>query len=299
VFSALARENFDVVVSIEFEGMAERYDLEELCKEFPFIRFVLLREKMNIGQAVNLASREVKTPLFFILWNDLRIIHSGGAPRMAELALRKNEKGVLVPRRLCTVPMFQDNDFQTIPTLSSPVLRSSSLDFTLSTSTQDGAPTLFPFDGVGIYAREAFLNTGGFDSKIETPHWQLADFGFRAWLWGEEIACTQFVRLNTGKTGEPRSTTADSSYRRFFLKNLALKLEALPQAEDRAKALEKAPAQALEAHLPLRAYLPFMLRSKLGPLETWHEFKSARAWVEENHNRFKKNLSDVTATFSP
>jgi hypothetical protein len=278
----LAKEGFDYVVSIEIG--TERYDIEELERDFPFVRFVFIKDEVNTGLAINLAARELPSPFFFILWNDLHIIYAGGASRIRQLLYMEDETGD--PKRLCTVPMIQNTEFETLPTIVSPLFRNKTVETVLMSSSKEDAPTLFPFDGVGIYNREAFFRIGGFDSSIENLHWQLMDFGFRAWLWGEEIACTQFVRLTFDGEEPKRDSSVDAGYRRFFLKNLAPVIHPSPDKENAAN-------PPMHVDLPLRRFFPYLVHSSLRPFRAWVEFKTARAWITENAAKFRRDVASI------
>jgi hypothetical protein len=270
LFEELEKEGFDSVISVE--RPEERYDIEELSLAFPFVRFILLKTPVNTGYQINLAAAETESPLFFVLWNDLHIIHGGGAGRITELLLKDGNI-----KRLCTVPMLQNMEFETIPTIIAPFITKKSADTLLSAPMKEEAPSLFPFDGVGIYDRERFIRLGGFDGGLQSPYWQLMDFGFRAWLRGELINCTQFVRLTLEGAPAPHDATVDESYRRFHLKNLSPVVR----------------SGSTGAHLPLRRFPAFLLRGGLSPLAAWKEFSAARRWVSEQRYNFQRDASQI------
>jgi hypothetical protein len=74
LFQELEKIGFDYIISME--GHYERYDIEELSGRFPRIRFILLKDEISVGERINLAASELSSPLFFVLWNDLKILHS-------------------------------------------------------------------------------------------------------------------------------------------------------------------------------------------------------------------------------
>ena len=110
LFEGLKKAGFDNILSIE--GPQERYDIEELSGLFPFIRFILLKEKISAGEKINLAAAELSCPHFFVLWNDYRFFNGINASRMVDL---------FGSRRLCTVPTIQNSQFEILHTLSSPM----------------------------------------------------------------------------------------------------------------------------------------------------------------------------------
>ena len=81
LFTELEKGFFDYVVSLE--GPQDRYDLEDLSERFSFVRFIILKESIGFGEQINLAASEIGSPLFLVLWNDLRILHGADAGKIA------------------------------------------------------------------------------------------------------------------------------------------------------------------------------------------------------------------------
>jgi hypothetical protein len=278
IFAELEKAGFDHVVSLE--GPGDRYDLEDLSGRFSFVKFILLKKSIGLGEQINLAVSEIESPLVFVLWNDLRILHGADAAKIFSW-FWLDDRG----RRFCTVPVIQTPRLETLPTLTAPALYRSRLPWKSRETVKalrfppltEGQPSLYPFDGVGLYDRERFVRLGGFDRAIRNPYWQLMDLGFRAQLWGEEIRSTQLIRLSYEGEPAPEDTTADAGYRRFFLRNLApvLRKEA--------------------AHLPLRLFSSYYFRTGGGPLAAWEEFKENRRWVSDNALRFKRDARSLAA----
>ncbi|GHV96117.1 hypothetical protein AGMMS50293_24370 [Spirochaetia bacterium] len=279
-FQELEKTGFDYVISIE--SSPERYDVEELSGRFPFVRFILLKREISLGEQINLAASELDSPLFFVLWNDLKIIAGGSAGRMAERLSGSQEDSKdsgekKSPfKRLCTVPVIQNSRFETLPTLIAPVIFRKKIRTIFFEPHTENLPSLYPFDGIGIYDRERFIRLGGFDSTLKNTHWQFMDFGFRAHLWGEEIRLTQQTKLSC--TGEipAEDNTAESSYRRFYLKNLA--------PEFRGDC----------AHLPLRRFPGYLFKFGEDPFAAWEDFSESRRWVRTNRFRWRCDARSVT-----
>jgi hypothetical protein len=272
LFFDLEKTGFDNIISIE--PSPAHYDIDELAVRFPFVRFVLLRENISLGEQINLAVSEMDSPLFFVFWNDLKIIAGGTARRMAERLtchddVEGEEKNQF--RRLCTVPVIQTSRFETLPTLMIPALRHNKLRTMFLNPTNEGLPSLYPFDGVGIYDRDRFIQLGGFDGTLKSSYWQLMDFGFRAYLWGEEIASTQTLKLSYEASTPAEDNTMSADYNRFYLKNLAPIF------------------RGDYACLPLRRFPGFLLRSSDGIFAAWENFSESRRWV--NTNRFRWHCS--------
>jgi hypothetical protein len=279
LFQELEKTGFDYVISLE--STRRRYDVEELSGRFPFVRFILIPEGLNPGEQINLGACELSSPLFFVLWNDLKIMTGGGAGRMAErlcLSLEELEKipdGGSHFKRLCTVPGILNASFETHPTLIAPALYRRNVRTLLFSPRREGLPSLYPFDGVGIYDRERFIRLGGFDGEITNPYWQLMDFGFRACLWGEEISVTQHVKLFSEHPIPVADSTIDNSYRRFYLKNIAPVF------------------RGDHAHLPWRRFPGYLFNSGWDIVSAWEEFNEARRWVRANRSQWKYDARTV------
>ena len=288
-FEELEKAGFDYVLSME--SSSSRYDLEDLSGSFPFIRFVLLKESVSPGEEINLASMELASPLFFVLHSDLKILRGGGAERMAERLLTKGQDSPAEAssyKRLCTVPLIQDGRSETMPTLIAPALvPEKNILFADAKNiiktipfipAKEGLPSLYPFDGNGIYDRERFIRLGGFDPSIKNFYWQLMDFGFRSKLWGEEIAATQMIKLSyEGEIPEEDRTAGEDSLK-FYLKNIAPVF------------------RGDYAHIPFRRF-PGYLRRRGELFDAWKEFNAGRDWVRENRYRFTSDARTIAERF--
>jgi hypothetical protein len=276
LFTELEKAGFDYVVSLE--GPQDRYDLEDLCCRFPFVRFILLKENISLGEQINLAVSEIESPLFLVIRNDLRILYGVSAAKIYSWFRPEGDS-----KRFCTVPVIQTSRLETLPTLTAPALYRSRLPWKSRETVKslrfppltEAQPSLYPFDGVGLYDRDRFVRLGGFDRLIENPYWQLMDLGFRAHLWGEEIRCTQLIRLSYEGEPSPEDATADAGYRRFYLRNLA------PVFRKDA------------AHIPLVLFSSYYFKTGGGPMAAWKEFKENRQWVSNNARRFKQDARNL------
>jgi len=284
MFHDMEKTGFDQIVSVE--PPPAQYDIEELAAQFPFVRFVLLKEAISLGEQINLAVSELDTPLFFVTWNDLRFVVGGGAQRMMERLSFPAENGEQgeernFARRLCTVPVIQSQRFETLPTLRAPVLpRKKGHTRSLSPS-REGLRSLYPFDGVGVYDRERFIRMGGFDGTLKSSYWQLMDFGFRAHLWGEEISATQTLKLSYEASPPVEDTSTGIDYRRFYLKNLA-------------------PVFRKDyAHLPLRRFPRFMLQAGECFFSACEDFSDGRQWVHTNRFRWRCDPRAIAGLWTP
>jgi len=126
-----------------------------------------------------------------------------------------------------------------------------------------------------MHDRKRFMLLGGFDPSIKSFHWQLMDFGFRSRLWGESIAATPLVKLTYEGAIPQEDGTAESGYKRFFLKNLAPVF------------------RGDYAHIPLRRF-PWYYRNMGSDLSSaWEEFSAAREWVNVNRYRFTSDARTI------
>jgi hypothetical protein len=129
-----------------------------------------------------------------------------------------------------------------------------------------------------------FLDIGGFDVGIKSEYWQLLDFGFRSWLWGEEIRCTQLVRLRYESGKKIEDTTYDESYALFLLKNL---FPVLQCDED---------TKEVYATLPVKKFFSFFMtawRAKVGLFAAIRDFALVRRWVRENQKHWITSLASI------
>ena len=267
LFEELQKQGFDYVISME--GSRRRYDLDGLSASFPFVRFILSSENLSPGEEINIAALELPGPVFLVIWDDLRILR-GSAEMIASRFLYNEEK----KQRLCTVPLIQDGSLETLPTLLAPMAIKSKVK-TLPFIPEEGQYSLFPFDGIGLYNKEIFLRLGGFDKNYSNFYWQLMDFGFRSWLWGEEIIASAAIKLSYEGPVTPEDTTAMDSFGRFYLKNLAPVF------------------RGDHANLPLRRFPGFLWRLRGDLLTAWDEFSMARSWVKINQYRFRCDARTV------
>jgi hypothetical protein len=265
LFRELERQGFESVISVE-DG-AEAVDVESLAQRHPRVRFVLLGGPANAGEKLNLGMREARTPYALVLWSDMRLASAGLSSRffdrVAELDL------------LCLAPFLAARKGETMPTALAPAMERQSLRILSLAPGRDGARSLFPFDYAGIYSREKFLLSGGFDGSIGKPHWQLLDFGFRAWLWGEEIRLSQALRLEYLEEPPAEDSTPDAGYKRFWLKNLAPSF----RGDFAATSLSR--------------FWGYWKRSGGDPFSARREFREAAEWVRENRFRFRMDASSL------
>jgi hypothetical protein len=284
-FHDIEKTGFDNVISIESNTL--HYDIEELAGRFPFVRFILPEKEINLGEQINLAAAEVESPLFFVLRSDMKIIAGGTARRMAErlsiIAEEESEKTTERGtgfKRLCTVPILVNSNYETFPSLVAPVTHNRKMRPVFMEPHLEGALSLYPFDGIGIYDKMRFIHLGGYDTTLKKTHWQLMDFGFRAHLWGEEIALNLHLKLLYDKELPVEDYTIEENYRRFYLKNLAPVF------------------RSDYAHLPLFRFPSFLFNSGEDIFSAWKEFKESRRWITKNKFRWRSDARTVTGKWN-
>jgi hypothetical protein len=276
----LEKTGFDNVISIE--SSSPHYDIEELSGRFPFVRFVLPEREINLGEQINLAASEIESPLFFVLRSDMKIIAGGSARRMAERLSASQEETSETGekkigfKRLCTVPVIMNSHYEVMPTLSAPITRRRRVRTAFFEPQFEGHLSLYPFDGIGIYDRQRFIQTGGYDTTLKNTHWQLMDFGFRSHLWGEEIALSLQLKLLCEGDPPAEDYTVEESYCRFYLKNLAPVF------------------RGDYAHLPLYRFPDFLFKSGEDIFSAWEEYLKSRKWVKKNKFRWTCDARAVT-----
>jgi hypothetical protein len=172
--------------------------------------------------------------------------------------------------------VIQNDQFQILPTLTAPDLDRQTVKNLFLTPSKEGAPSLYPFDGVGVYDRDRFVKLGGFDCDLSSTYWQLMDFGFRGHLWGETIQSTRLIRLSYNGEVAPQDSTVDKDYRRFYLKNIA------PMFNGDA------------GSIPLRRFPRYLFNSGDGLFKAWEDFSQGRRWVAENKFRFRRDARSLT-----
>ena len=231
------------------------------------MRFILPEKKLNLGEQINLAACEIEAPLFFVLRSDMKMIAGGTARRMAER--------LSVNKRLCTVPLIMNSNYEALPSLVAPMAHKKKMRTFFLEGQNEGDLSLYPFDGIGIYDRQRFIGMGGFDVTLNRTHWQLMDFGFRSYLWGEEIAVNLHFKFAYDNDPLPEDYSAGESYKRFYLKNIA-------------------PVYRRDyAHLPFYRFPGFLFKSGEDIISAMEEFKQARKWITVNKYRFKSDAHEV------
>jgi hypothetical protein len=264
-FQQLFDNGYQHVVSLEWNTQA--YDREQLCSRFPGLQFMVFQEdNIPLGQALNLAFEQVKNQFLYVLWSDMQAqaLHPSAYDSLIET------------KALVQVPHIRDNKGANIPSLVTPARDGESLRVLFLQSKKDLESSLYPFDYMGVFRRERFLQLGGFDEFFSSEFWQKMDFGYRAYLWGEQIVLNSKLRVEAQQELEIEDMTVKSCYRRFYLKNLAISF-----LSDHAK-------------LSSKRFFPYWRKSGLNYFKAKKEFKSIQDWVESQKYRYKSDATYVT-----
>jgi hypothetical protein len=247
------------------EGDSPSPDIESLARDFPDVRFLLLKAPSTIGERINIGIAEARAPLVLSLWSDTRL---SVFPASVLGPLEKSGT-------LCTVPVARNALLEPIPSWQSPLWKRRRLSPAFRIPQKEGEPTLFPFDYCGIYHREKFSQSGGYDPGIANPYWQKLDFGVRCFLWGEQLRGTTGISVTYTGSPPAEDATPDKGYKLFWLKNIAVR-----------KRREM-------GVLPARRVFDYMVHSDTGPVYAIKEFRAVRAWVHTHRFRFRRDPRDL------
>jgi hypothetical protein len=262
-FSALKKIGADEIISVE--GPGAPYDVEQLTKDFDDVRFLILHESATPGEMVNTGINECRGKFVYVLWNDM------SADSVREELLHQ----YLFLNTLCVQPVFLNHLNEPVPSMQVPVFYRRRIKILHLTPENDRAKTLYPMDYTGIYNKERFILIGGYDGTLKNNYWQKADFGFRSYMWGEEILVDSHIRIKMQNQLPGEDTSADEDYKQFYLKNLAVNFS------------------GDTGYIPTTRFFSFYLKTGGGIIDSYREFKAARDWVNKNSFRFKMNSKSV------
>lgn len=271
VFQNLENAGFTSIISIEMT--TEPYDIENLSVRFPQVKFLVPLEKVTVGEMINTGIAETLSPWVFIVWNDIKI-SSSGVPRRLMASLEANPY-------LCATPILSGPRMDALPVQMVPAFKGKLFQAEPMPCHRDSSQTLYPYDFVGIYNRDKFISLGGFDHTITNPYWQNLDFGFRANLWGEKIRVSASFRLSYDDAIPSEDVTVDSSYVKFYLKNLGPVFR-----KD-------------EAFLPGSRFFAYASTCGMNFFEAIRRFSAARKWVRLNRYRFTQDAAGLTSAWQP
>ncbi|MCQ2595466.1 MAG: hypothetical protein MJ196_09400 [Treponemataceae bacterium] len=270
IFDSLTEFKFKSIISVE--QMGDDYELENLARTYPHVKFVVPQEEVTTGDMINIAVNEAETDYVLVMWNNTSL---DGRYLPQQLIEKVINDGIL-----CQVPLVLSSGHvvQNLPMEMVPYPAGNSFEVSANVNVHDNTPTLFPFDFLGIYNCAKFKEIGGYDYTIKNSYWQNMDFCFRAWLYGEKIQLASRFKIKYLDNENRDDITKDSSYLRFYLKNV-MPLFKIDHVE-----------------LSRKRFWAYLKRCPHNIFDTLSEFKAGRAWVEENKNKFKtdaKNLVEL------
>lgn len=251
-----AQTGFAEIISIESAGKRQR-DLRETS--LPGVKFLLTETAVNTGEQINIGISAASCPFVVVIWNDMQL-----KTLFSPQFIREVEESGTV----CSVPMLYSHRGDLIPSIPTPAHGRRTVRTIPMTAIETGTAALYPFDFAGIYNKKLFQLTGGYDPEISSGYWQKMDFGFRSWLWGEQILLNASFRIFYTCDFQHEDATIDQDYRRFYLRNLAVRVR------DNL------------AYLPKSGIFSYIFRSGEGPMVAFSEYKETAAWIDSNRTRF-------------
>lgn len=264
--NVLVNSGFENIITIE--NPKDNFRLESIVKKFPQVKFVVPSEKLSIGGMINLGMAECRSEFLLVIWDDLIIKNQ----IFNDLLFNK----ILATNCACFCPVFTNSILQNIPVQMKPKIEKGIFEIEPSQVLYDNTPTLFPYDFVGVYNKQKFVNLGGFDISIKSTYWQNLDFSIRTWLWGEKIITSPIFRFAYEISEPILDSTVDNSYFRFYLKNIA-------------------PVYKVNyGYIPISYFFQFHRRSALSFSNALKEFKIVRKWVAKNAFHFKLDIKTLT-----
>src|SRR5574344_870495 len=261
----LVKCGFASIISVEPDS--GNFNLEEISRRFPSVKFIIPLEKVTDGDMINIGMGEVSSPYVLVLRDTLYLGAGILQPRLAEHLTSQG--------KYCIVPRMLSGSKQAVPVQFIPQAEHGHLRTEASAVVTDAMHTLYPFDYIGLYSRLKFIQLGGFDYTILSPYYQNLDLAVRSWLWGEETCLSTTFLLSY--SGEPpiEDTTADLSYLRFYLKNLMPRFRT-----DRGVISDM-------------SFFSFLAHSSCGLFEAQRQFRDAQRWVNVNRLRFRTDIQHL------
>ncbi len=223
---------------------------------------------MTPGEQINIAVRESSGTHVLVMWDDMELQIMGKTGRLFDMAAHQSE--------ICSIPVLMNSRKESIPIRLAPIFSQKKLEVVPLGAVKNGTPTLYPFDYCGIYHKKKFLLSEGYDPVINSPYWQKLDFGIRSFLWGEKISCYTGIKIAYLNDIPRDDSSIDSSYSRFFFRNLALQFK------------------GDSCRLPLSGILRFHLQSGMSLFHTLKDYRDASAWVNRNRYRFRMDPYSLT-----
>lgn len=257
------------IISIESPNKA--LDLENMTAEYPFVKFLVIPEKVTIGEGINVAMSELLGDYVIVLWNDQSIYE--------EKYIVKAIEEVKSSQIICIAPVIITKSHEVLATQMLPVLKDQHFSTESMPVIQNKTKTIYSFDFTGIYNRKKFIEIAGFDYTLTNSYWQNLDFGFRSFLWGEEININTYFKVKYLSALPMEDTSYDDSYTRFYIKNL------------------KPTVSNGKATINFDVFFSYIKSMGLNPFKAYRYFKIALDWVKANEKRFKMSPYELIANW--
>lgn len=265
VFDSLLQCGFKTIISVE--PVSENYNIEEVSRRYPMIKFIIPREESSDGNLINSCISEFDSKYFLVLRDCFNLPKGLLTKNLAENLMKDNV--------FCIVPRLVDKNGSAVINNFVPDAKKGRFLMVPEQACMDGTPTVYPFDYIGLYNREKFIKLGGYDYTITSHYWQNVDFSLRAWLWGEKTLITTKFQISYIEEVPLENAIPDFSYIRFYLKNVLPKFRSDHGA------------------VPHFSFLGFYLRSKCGIFQAWAQYKEAKNWIRKNQFRFKQDVQYI------
>ncbi len=246
---------------ISVEPNSESYNIEDMSKRFPSVKFIVPREKCTEGDLINLCMAETDSEYVFVLKDSLYIPQNFMAVNLAENLTKS--------KSYCVVPRLVSNLGESVSIRTTPIAERGRFRIISSQLINDGVHTIFPPDFIGLYNREKFIQLGGFDYTITSSYWQNVDLAMRSWLWGEFTVLSTKLAITYKDEVPVDNVTPNLSYLRFYLKNILPKYKA---------------DHGMISNL---SFMNFFFNSSCGILEAISQFSGAKKWVKMHRYRFR------------
>lgn len=261
LFSDLEEKGVGEILALS--GKKEGRELGQLVGRFKSLRILTHQQDLNTGQKINLAMSEIDNPYVLVVWDDMD-------QSDIVLSLRQMDR-FLERKTLCLVPRLRDKEGDELFCLSAPVIEKKKLRIIPLKSSSEKEASLCPYDYLGLYYRPKFLAFGGFDENISSSYWQRLDFGFRTWLFGENIYCPAEFSLSYQDNLPEIDETRNEDYWRFYLKNLA-------PAYDRDS-----------VSLSFGVFFYNLIISSAPFFQRLRQYREISSWIKQNKSRFKQD----------
>lgn len=270
VLENLVSCGFKTIISVE--PRAENFNIEDMSRRFPSVKFLVPLEKCSDGDLINMCVSETDAKWIFVLRDGLNISANCMTKNLLENMTKTDE--------FAFVPRFVDYNGNGLPVNIVPEANRNRFCLSPNLVIGDEIPTVTFYNFMGLFNREKFILLGGYDYTITNPYWQCVDFGIRAWLWGEKIKVSTKMSLQYVVENEIPDSTPDLSYLRFYLKNLLPKFK-IDHGE-----------------ISWFSFIKFFVRSRCGIFEALKQFDDAKKWVDKTKFRFKFDIQYLIENWS-